>query len=635
MNGVGVAVGSAVFGPRTSAQAAPGAAVSPDLYPPLRQGLRGAHAGSFEAAHAARDGAAMPAADDTGEVYDLVIVGAGLSGLAAAYYYGTRAGTSATVLLLDNHDDFGGHAKRNEFVVEGRTLMATGGSSYMVAPKTWTYEARQLLHTLGIDRAHPSYRLDWNHFRAMGLGTGTFFPRERYNDDRLVTGGSLGNPTAEFLARTPLPAAVRDDLMRLFHGTIDYLAGLTVEQKIARLQSMSYLDYLRQVVKVHADVPPLLQGVWALSTDAATAWFAFYRYRPGFAGLGLERPADSPESPDHSADDFPLPAGNSDIARLIVRWLIPAALPAGSFADVQTARVDYAALDRPASPVRLRLESTVLRVAHVGARPGAQFARDTREVEVTYARGGRTYRVTAGHAVLACNNAMIPHLCPDLPDPQKRALHQSVRAVNQMTNVLVRNFQAFSALKVETVGCPHSFYGSFNLNDPVTLGGVAPPSDPSHPAVVNVNTGVNSGILSNDAMTEMLMGRPFAASTTMQDRFRALRGALLRTPFAVFERAVRDQLGRALSGGGFEPARDILAITVNRWPHGFAMSRNALFDTSPEHDDPCVPARQPFGRISIANSDASGIDLVQTAFDEAARAVRELEPRRYGYYERI
>ena len=95
-------------------------------------------------------------------------------------------------------------------------------------------------------------------------------------------------------------------------------------------------------------------------------------------------------------------------------------------------------------------------------------------------------------------------------------------------------------------------------------------------------------------------------------------------------------MSRALAGSGFDPARDIVAITVNRWPHGFAMSRNILFDrNASEEDSPCVVARQKFGHVTIANSDASGIDLVQTAFDEAFRAVRELEPRRYGYYERI
>ncbi len=636
VSGVGVTVGASMMGGRASAQVTAPPDLTADRYPPLRQGMRGAHPGSFEAAHATRDRALPPMpADDTGEVYDLVVVGAGLSGLAAAFYYRTRAGASAKILLLDNHDDFGGHAKRNEFVVNGRTLMATGGSSYMVAPKTWTWDARQILQALGIDRRDSNYALDWEHFTRMGLGPATFFRKEAFGVDRLVAGGSINRPTAEYLAKTPLAPAIQADLVRLHHGTTDYLAGLSPAEKVAKLQSMSYRDYLLQVAKVHPDVPSLLHGVWALSTDAVTAWFAFYRYRPGFAGLGLTRPPDSPESPDHSADDFPLPAGNSDIARLLVRSLIPDAMPAGSFAEAQGARVDYAQLDRPGASVRLRLESTAVLVSHSGPRAVAQFERDTRGVEVVYLRGGRRFRVQAAQAVLACNNAMIPYLCPELPEAQKAALHQSVRAVNQMTNVLVRDFRAFAALKVETVTCPSSFYGSFNLNDPVTLGGVAPPTDPSQPAILNVNTGTNSGILSNDTMTAELMGRPFPAGATMQERFRALRAALLRTPFETFERAARTQLARALGDGGFDPARDILAITVNRWPHGFAMSRNALFDHTPEEETPCVPARQPFGRITIANSDASGIDLVQTAFDEAARAVRELESRRYGYYERI
>jgi spermidine dehydrogenase len=641
VSGVSVAVGGALISSnRLQARTVqtPGAvegAVTAENYPPMRYGMRGAHPGSFEAAHAARGAQSVPAAEDTRETYDLIVVGGGLSGLAAAYYFRKRAGASARILVLDNHDDFGGHAKRNEYVYNGRTLMTTGGSAYLVAPSTWTHEAKQLLDDLGIEKGHPTHKTDRDLYRSLGMGPGVFFRQEKYGEDKLVVGGSLTNPNAEFLAKTPLPEQVQADLVRLYRGKVDYMAGLSKEEKIAKLQKMSYRDYLLNVAKVHPDVPSLLGGVWALGTDITTAWFAYYRYRPGFDGLGIERPPDSPESPAHTADDFRMPAGNSDVARLIVRYLIPAALPPGSFADVQTKRVNYAALDESSSTARIRLNSTAVRVQHAGAGPRAQFERDTREVDVIYMRDGKAYRVRGKGVVLACNNGMIPHLCPELPEMQKQALHQSVRAVNQSTNVLIRDFKAFANLKVSNVGCPNSFYGGFSLGNPMSLGHYEPPRDPSQPILVGFSSGGNSGILSNDTMTSELLGGPPEPGSTMQDRFRALRVALLSTPFETFERAVRTQTSRALAGSGFDPARDIVAITVNRWPHGFAMSRNSLFDSTSEEDAPCVAARQRFGKITIANSDASGIDLVQTAFDESFRAVRELEPQRYGYYERI
>ena len=304
VSGVSVAIGGSLVASKVGqargavdAAAAQPVEPTPGNYPPMRNGLRGAHPGSFESAHAARTAPSPPAAEDTRETYDLIVVGGGLSGLAAAYYYRKRSGPAARILVLDNHDDFGGHAKRNEYVYNGRTLMTTGGSAYMVAPSTWTHEARQILKDLGIEKGHPTHRSGGNVFRSMGLGPAVFFRKEKYGEDKLVTGGSLNNPSPEFMAKTPFPPQVQADLVRLYKGKTDYMAGQSADEKIAKLQRMTYRDYLLNVVKVHPDVPPLLNGVWALSTDMVTAWFAYYRGRPGFDGLGVERPPEGPESP--------------------------------------------------------------------------------------------------------------------------------------------------------------------------------------------------------------------------------------------------------------------------------------------------------------------------------------------------
>ena len=611
--------------------------VSAANYPPMRTGMRGQHPGSFEAAHAMRDGKSFGAPEDTKESYDLVVVGGGISGLAAAYFFRKRAGPSARILILDNHDDFGGHAKRNEFEYGGKLLLANGGSSYMVAPSHWTHEAKSLVQDLGIIKNHPTDKVDRNLYSSLGLGNATFFSKAAYGKDSLVLGGTPQNPNPAFLARTPFPKRVRDDLIRLTSGKTDYMAGLSQAEKIAKLQAMSYRDYLLDVVKVHPDVVPLVQGMWCLAPDMGTAWFAFFRMRPGFDGLGIERPWGSPEGAEHRADDYVLPAGNSDIARLIVRSLIPAALPEGDFAAVETRRINYAALDDTSSPTRIRLSSIAVRVKPVSTGRHTLFDPDNSETEVSYIHDGKGYLVRGKNVVLACMNNVIPYLLPELPAEQKAALHKAVRAPNQATNVLFRNWEAFARLKVSGITYPNAFFGRVGLPSPRSLGDLKPSGNPSEPIVVGFNTGGNSGICSNyTMMSELLGGNLPEPGTPMDNQFRMVRAGLLAAPFEQFERAVRTQAAGALSAGGLDPARDILAITVNRWGHGFATGRNTLFEPgNPGDVSPTVIARKPFGRIAIANSDAGGVSTADTAIDQAFRAVRDLEQHDIGFYERI
>jgi spermidine dehydrogenase len=102
---------------------------------------------------------------------------------------------------------------------------------------------------------------------------------------------------------------------------------------------------------------------------------------------------------------------------------------------------------------------------------------------------------------------------------------------------------------------------------------------------------------------------------------------LLRTPFATFERNIRDQFARILGGGGFDPARDIDAIIVNRWPHGYGYEYNPLFDPAwAPGQAPHEIGRARFGRIAIANSDAGATAYSDVAIDQAYRAVNELFP---------
>ena len=637
LNGVSVAIGStlAVASNLDALGVAQSVVSETGDYPPARTGLRGSHPGSFEAAHAARNGQAWDTAEDTRETYDLVVVGGGLSGLSAAYFFRKMTSPSAKILILDNHDDFGGHATRNEFVHGGRTLLASGGTAYMARPGTYPEPAKEMLKEIGVELNEPTNRIDSRVYQSLGLKPAVFFDKETFGADSLVVGGSVRNPNPVFLAKTPLPPAVRTDLLRLFQEKRDYLPGLSTDEKIRKLQKTSYRDYLLDVVKVHPEVLRLLGGVWCLSNDTASAWFAFYRGSPGFAGLGLTELPDSPDDPVIRQENVTFPAGNSDIARLIVRSLIPESLPRGTMADVMLRRVNYGRLDESSSPVRLRLNSTAVRVRHIGERPAALLTPDTRETEVTYVRGGKAYRVRGQGCVLACYNAMIPYLCPEMPAKQKDALHLAVRAVQMSTNVLIRNWRAFEKLGVSNVSSPTAFYTGLNLGQPRNFGTYAPSRTPGESIVVSL--GAAGGVIGADTMFRTLRGgQPIPPGTPARDQFRAARAALLQTTFEDFERRIRDQMARVLSAGGFDPARDIEAIVINRWPHGYAMCANSLFDPDwPEDEQPHIVGRKPFGRITVANTDASGIDLTQTAFDEAYRAVTELMPRRYGWFTRI
>jgi spermidine dehydrogenase len=302
---------------------------------------------------------------------------------------------------------------------------------------------------------------------------------------------------------------------------------------------------------------------------------------------------------DGGSYTFHFPDGNASIARLLVRTLAPGSIPGNSAEDVVTARVDYSRLDQAASPVRIRLGSIVVRVRNVGEPPKA--------VEIAYLREGKLYSVRARSCVLAGYNMMIPYLCPDLPERQKEALRYAVKIPLIYTSVALRNWQVFKTLGIARVYAPGSYYSSLFLNPAVDIGDYRSPRSPDEPMVVQmVRTPVQPGL-------------------PEREQHRAGHFDILNTSFETFEHNTRDQLARILGPGGFDPDRDIAAITVNRWPHGYAYEYNPLFDPDwPAGSAPHEIGRARFGRIAIANSDAGAAAYTDCAIDQAHRAVQEL-----------
>jgi spermidine dehydrogenase len=617
LNGVSVAVGASLLAVNPLWLEAFGVPQSPfapekdpGYYPPAKTGMRGSHDGSWEVAHALRDGTEWPETVADNESYDLIVVGAGISGLAAAYFYRKSAGNDARILLLDNHDDFGGHAKRNEFQAGNRLLLGYGGTQSIEAPAHYSKEAIGLLKELGIDVQRFYKYYDQKLYDSMKLVEHTFFDKETFGVDRLVPEAGLHYEGPAFTAETapqlPIAEAAQHDIIRLQETTVDYFPDLNPEQKRAKLIKISYKDFLLQYVKVHPDVVKVFQtaphDLYAVGVDAVSAYdCARYGY-PGFRGITLPKRHREDDQEEEEPYIFHFPDGNASIARMLVRSLVPGVLSGETMEDIVTARANYSRLDDAASPVRVRLNSTAVRAKHIGDPASAK------EVEVTYVRGGQAHRVRAANCVLACYNMVIPYLCPEMPEKQKAGLAYCVKIPLVYTNVQISNWKSFQKLGINGMYAPGAYFSNVTLDFPVSMGGYRFPSSPDESCILH------------------LLRTPCKPGLTCKEQYRAGRYELLSTTFETFERNVRDQLGRMLSAGGFDPARDIQAITVNRWPHGYAYEYNSLFEPidRPSSERPCVIGRQPFGRIHIANSDADGHAYTNIAIDQGYRAVAEI-----------
>jgi len=600
LNGVSVAIGSALLPDAAFADAA--LQDQRGYYPPALGGMRGSHPGAFEVAHALRDGARWDA-EGHSEDYDLVVVGGGISGLSAAYFFREAHGPDARILILDNHDDFGGHAKRNEFAIDGRRMIGFGGTMSIESPGNYPTHAKRLLEALRIDTDR--FYTAFDEALYADLEMGLFLSEEDFGADHLVAGNPI-DPSK--LGKLPLSDTGRQDLKRLLEDQRHYLDDVPPEARLDYLNATSYESYLRDRAGMGDEamraVAALPRGVWAIGIDAFPAKAAWSSGYPGFGDLELD--AYSYEDESSEPFIFHFPDGNASIARLLVRAMIPGCAPGNTMEDIVTARFDYSRLDDPGNAVRVRLNSTVVRAQHVGNRLAAP-------VDVTYVRDGYATTVRAKNVVMACYHAIVPRLCPELPEQQRAALSTSLRAPLVYTNVLIRNWKSLAKLGVFRVQCPGSFYHNVMLDFPVSLGDYRFAQSPTEPVILHLNH------------------VPGEYGLSAREQFRAGKRKLLATSFEDFERHARDQLGRMFGPGGFDPARDIAAITVNRWPHGYAYGYDpdtdrVAFEPSgwPAGKQHWKTASRRFGNIAFASTDAASNAMSEAAIEEAFRAVEEL-----------
>ncbi len=572
-------------------------------YPPALTGLRGSQPGSFDVAHSMAWGGKhySPPPDQTDTDYDLVVVGAGISGLAAAFYWQQAKGPDARILILDNHDDFGGHARRNEFTVDGELLVGYGGSQSIDTPGSYSEVSAQLLKDIGImtDRFYDYFDQDF-HSRHE-LGRGVHFAKAVYGEDRTLPGfntwGSPGDALSpEDFRDYPISPAAREALYSLLTTRRNYLKDIPREERPEWLRQRSYRDYLLQTVGVPEDVYYLfrdgVRGWWGVGWDAVSSLDAARMEMPGTRHLDLpELSRSAPERDEPYI--FHFPDGNAGVARAILRKIMPGVIPGSTMEDLVLARADYERLDRRDTPCRLRLNSTVVDVRHTP---------DESMVDVSYVRDGKTYRARAKHSVMACYNSILPYICPELPEDQREAIDYGTKVPLIYISIALRNWRPFAELGMYSISVPQSdFMHSFGLDFPVSMGGVQFPESPEQPTILHGSTIPCAPDQGLTAREQHVIGRRAIYEMSWND---------------IESRIIR-QLDGALGKAGFDPERDLAAITANRWPHGYAYEYNDFSDP-PEYNrynGPHILGARQLGRISIANSDAAA--YAETLLPEA------------------
>lgn len=599
-----------------------GAAAEPDPIA-LRQGLQGQTDAANTVAHAWRDDPRQfrdAAAEMDPQVEDLVVVGAGLSGLAGAHLFRQHAGRPVRALLLDPQDDLGGHARRNEFVSRsGVHLVGYGGSQSLDSPSLFSPATHGLLQGLGItlERFHTEF-FDAGWSQRHGLTRHAyFFGRDAWGEDRLVR-HTKDEAAADWLARTPLAPAMQKQLAALLGEPRDVLPRLrTRAARRAALAGMTYRDFLLKAWRTDPSLTRFFQadtqGYFGVGIDATTALDAWAAGLPGFEGLDLGDAVDRRMSPSGrqlmaSEDEYVyhFPDGNAGVARALLRALIPSALPGAGMESLVGARIDRSRLDAADEPVRIRLGATVVGLRHLGPPDRAELV-ELRYVDAT----GRVRLVRARQVLLACWHRVIARLTDELPPAQVQALNDQVKVPLIYTTVLLNNWHAWQRAGLHGLGVVDGFWGDVALDFPVSMGSQRFPQSPDQPILLHLGKVVVPG-----------NGAP------AREQAAHGRAMLQGWSFAFLEGQVRSLLQGALGGFGFDAARDIEAITVNRWAHGYAYEYMRPWDRYwPQGPLPCETARRGWGRVAIANADAGAYAYAHSAIDQATRAVQELLPR--------
>ena len=534
-----------------------------------------------EAGHRLRDSqfaAGLAHASDTGEQFDVIILGAGLTGLSAAYYLRQARGASHRSLVLENHAIFGGHCKQNEFLVDGKRLIGPQASNDFGVPRAGSgNQMDELFRDLNIPR-----QFEWAApaaaVKGLRIARDNYSHMDGINDTQVDVAYYFGgkwarNIFASNLDGAPFSAAVKRDLMKWRATT----GGNEAVQR--HLDSITYREYLEKELDLDPAVTrfatPVIGLICGASPDAVCAR----------AGHTLVRPANSPPG-------ISFPGGNTTFARHLVKALIPESMPGDlSFADVLNNPVDFQALDRENAPVRIRLEATVMRVEHSG-----------NGVAVIYEHGGKLYRSRARAVVAASAGWANRHILADLPDTLLAAYREFVYAPALSVNVALRHWRFLHKLQAGAVRYFDGDFGwSCNIRQEMTAGSFAPPLDPDQPVVLTFYTGIYEP------------GRPAA------EQGEAGRQKLLNTSYAEYERLIRQQMTTLFADTGFRQS-DIAGIVLNRLGHARVIQPPGFYYGVNGKPSPRQVVEAGYGKIAIAHSELNGHQNATGALAQGKRA---------------
>lgn len=559
----------------------------------------------IDAAHGIRDrqypdASALP----VDETYDVVIVGGGFSGVTAAYEFNKLRKPGQTCLLLENHPMLGGEAKQNEFDVDGRRLIAPQGSNggLVVKPGDQVggrYEVyAEYYRELGLPSRYElepvaggaeKYVLPNDHFDPMILesrfATGYYFADE----------GWVRDPIAARFANTPWPAGVQKELDDFVNNRRDVVSGKPDADRW--LDSISYYDLLDTLGygrEVRSYVDPLLGvGNFGVCGNAVSAHAAKRLTLPGTI------PSNTPNR-FADIDVVSFPGGNATILRKMLTRVLPDAIGGdGSLSAVAHGPIDFAALDKADAPVRIRLESTAVRIRHDGAPSSAGAA------IVTYARGGKLHNVRAKAVVVATGGWVSRNIVADLPQAHAEAYREFRYGPVVTANVAVRHWRFFDKLGFAAARWFSGLGWHVCVRRNVALSKDTPPLTPNSPIVLTFYIP-----LLNPSVDPAVQGQ-------------VGRAQLLAMSYADFERQIREQMTQMFGAAGFDARRDIAGIVINRWGHAYFAPPLGFFFGSAGKAAPHEVLRTPHGRIIFAHSELQGNMNMAHAMLEGRRGARQ------------
>ena len=559
-----------------------------------------------EAAHLIRDGITpqlMLNVEDTGEEYDMVIIGGGFSGIGAAYQFNKKYGDSKKCLIIENHPIFGGEAKQNEFEVDGYTLYGPQGSNDFGPPKK---DDKGLIADIYRETGLP---FEYEFVQQDKNKTKVKAPLENYygvfwDEERFDTGYFLGknaqtpwviNPRADRLARLPWPDNIKSELNRAFEDLEDKYAGDDFDRW---LDSMSYKDLLEKVYGYSPAVAEYFDPIIAISMggvgcDAYSAYSAKL----------LEMPCTRARYVyDSSIDEVQMgalsfPGGNAGSFRHIVKYLIPESITGGkTFEEILFNPINFAALDRPENPINIRLNSTAIDISHEGPADSAKY------VNVSYQQNGVVKRVKAKTVVSAIGGWVGRNIIKDLPQNIAQAYTEFHHSPILVVNVAVRNWRFLDALGISSARWFEGFGNFFSIRRPMATGEKNQPFDPDKPAVMTFYVPFNNP------------GHPIEAQGSIG------RAQLLSKSYSDYEKEIVEQMTKMFSAQGFDAKRDIAGIVLNRWGHAYISPQPGFHFGKDGKQAPKEIVKQGYGRIQFGHSELDGYMSHTNALTEGSRA---------------